>query len=305
MKEFTKAVGFFLLPGLFVLVVGLILPTTPKASQSLLMSAVDKENLLRNVPSPRIIFIGGSNASFGLNSETIRDSLRINPINTGIHVAIGLKYMCENALDHVRKGDIVILIPEYHLFYESLNSGSEELMRSILDTNQGGINPLDLAQIVNITAHIPRYTLSKFNPRDYILFSKNELYSVDSFNQFGDANAHWDMEPREFQSFTSLPGRFNPETIPFIEGFSRSVKDKGAQLVVTFPCLEGHSFDNLYLKISEVEEALQNSSITVVGSASRYRMSRRYFFDTPYHLNKKGIDHRTDLIIEDIRKVLN
>ena len=52
-----------------------------------------KCQLLEDTPSPRIIFVGGSNLAFGLDSQRIKDSLNINVINYGLHAGIGLKYM--------------------------------------------------------------------------------------------------------------------------------------------------------------------------------------------------------------------
>ena len=66
---------------------------------------------LRNAASPRLILVGGSNLSLGINSQMLKDSLALNPINTGISVGIGLCYMLDNTLKHVRKNDIVVVHP--------------------------------------------------------------------------------------------------------------------------------------------------------------------------------------------------
>lgn len=55
-----------------------------------------KCQLLEDTPSPRIIFVGGSNLAFGLDSQRIKDSLNINVINYGLHAGIGLKYMIDD-----------------------------------------------------------------------------------------------------------------------------------------------------------------------------------------------------------------
>jgi hypothetical protein len=42
----------------------------------------------------------------------------------------------------------------------------------------------------------------------------------------------------------------------------------------------------------------------VMGSPERYVMPETLMFDTPYHLIKKGVDLRTELMIEDIKLAL-
>ena len=68
-KIFIKKVILFTFPVIVFFLIGIFLPTTPRASKSLLMAEQNKKALLKNTNSPRIIFVGGSNLSFGLNSK--------------------------------------------------------------------------------------------------------------------------------------------------------------------------------------------------------------------------------------------
>ena len=82
MRKFILKLVLFALPIVIIFLLALFTPTTPRASKSLLMSSINKDSLLKNTPSPRIIFVGGSNLSFGLNSQMIKDSLSLNPATT-------------------------------------------------------------------------------------------------------------------------------------------------------------------------------------------------------------------------------
>ncbi len=135
MSHFLRKVFWFLLPCFAFVVVGLWLPTTPRVSKSFLFAGLQKDSLLQYTPSPRIIFIGGSNLSLGLNSQMVKDSLRLNPINTGLTFELGLKYMLENTLQYIQPNDIVVLIPEYSLYYSDYDDASEMLLRMVLDAN--------------------------------------------------------------------------------------------------------------------------------------------------------------------------
>lgn len=302
MKRLLQKIIVFTLPAIVVIVIGIFLPTTPRASKSLLMASIDKNSLLLETPSPRILFVGGSNLSFGLNSQMIKDSLQINPINTAIHASIGIKFMLDNTLDYVQKSDIVVLAPEYSHFYRSLNSGSEELLRTVFDVNKQNIKHLNIFQIANIIPYLPKYSLTKFKPTEYFYVKESDVYSVNSFNQFGDTYTHWDMEQQEFSPAGTIKSEFNHKVIKFFEEISFAIKEKGGILLVTFPSFQETSFNNSKEQIQKVERELLNSDLEVIGSAVRYKIPDTMMFNTSYHLNKVGVDYRTKMIIYDIKK---
>ena len=77
MRRFILQLIWFLMPIVILFVVGLLLPATPRASKSLLVANLQKDSLLENTKPPRVIFVGGSNLSFGLNSQMIKESLNM------------------------------------------------------------------------------------------------------------------------------------------------------------------------------------------------------------------------------------
>lgn len=302
MKRFIQKTILFALPFAVVILIGIFLPTTPRASKSLLMAAVEKDSLLLKTPPPRIIFVGGSNLSFGLNSQMVKDSLQLNPINTAIHASIGIKFMLENTLDYVQNGDIVVFVPEYHHFYRSLDFGSEELLRTVFDVNPKNIKHLNISQIANISTYLPKYSLTKLKPTEYLNVTESDIYSVNSFNQFGDTYTHWGMERQDFALYPPIRGKFNHEVIDFLEEINCTIKGQGALLLVTFPAFQDKSFDVCVKQIKEVESELLNSTLNVIGTADRYKIPDSLLFNSPYHLNKNGVDYRTRMMINDIKK---
>jgi hypothetical protein len=303
MKRLVIDVLIFAIPLIGALIFGLLLPATPYSAKSLLMSQEKKDDLLRKTPTPRIIFIGGSNLSFGLNSQLIKDSLKLNPINTAIHASIGIKFMVENTEKYLQKGDVVVLIPEYNHYYRDLDFGSKELLRMVFDVNRKHLKMLNLKQLFNLLPHVPKYCLTKFLPIDYLGLRKIETYySVDAFNQYGDTHTHWGLPKQAFAPYGSFDLEFNKETIVFLESFNQTVKNKGGLLLVSFPCFQEASYKNSESKILKVQEELLKSKLTVIGSPERYKIPETLMFNTPYHLNKEGTERRTQLLIEDIKK---
>ena len=305
MKKFIVNMLLFLSIILLLIFVGLFLPATPRLSKSLFFAEIDKDSLLSNVPSPRIIFIGGSNLSFGLNSRMIKDSLKFNPVNTAIHARIGLEYMMDNTLTKIKSGDIAVVAPEYEQFYDKFAYGGEELLSMIIDVSPSNIMKLRYKQWHNIYNYIPKYSLSKFSPSEYFGFSESNIYSVSSFNEFGDVFTHWKLPKEEIQSTSSLGNIFNYSIISDLKNFEKKLIEKGAVLYVTFPGYQATSFERCELQITKIETALKSNGFNILGNPEKYEIPDEMMFNSIYHLSKRGVDYRTNLLISDLRKILN
>ncbi len=297
MKTFLKKI-FLFTAVLTLLFSGVFLPATPRIKHSLIFADAQKDALLRETASPRIIFIGGSNLSFGLNSQMIKDSTGFNPINTGIHAKLGLKYMLDNTLLHVRPGDTLILVPEYDYFFQPYDIFSKELSRIIFDVDFSKIRLLNKNQLSKLARRVPKYLLTKIKPKEYWGFDISKTYGRDSFNQYGDVDAHWEMQGRKPRLHT-ITGNYNPEIVARIKEFEKSVKTKGATLYLSFPGLHQQCVDAQADKIKKVESAFHENNLNVLGNALRYSMPTPMMFDSAYHLNKTGVDLRTRQFIED------
>ncbi len=303
-KVFILKISVFLsIPLTLMILVGVTLSPTPRSSTSLLFAKIEKDTLLKKSPSPRLILVGGSNLSFGINSQIIKDSLNLNPINTGIHAAIGLKYMMDDVLDHIRAGDIVIIAPEYQQFYSNYAYGGEELLRIVFDVDRESLDSLDLNQWLNILPYFPRFSLSKLKPSEYFFQQSSEIgvYERRSFNKYGDVYVHWNLQPQEVQPGGKGPKNINKNIIKEMTDFREKVLKKGAVLYITFPGFKDSSFENHQENIFYIEKSLIENNFVLLGSPERYKMPDNLLYDTPYHLNKEGVDLRTQRLIEDLK----
>jgi hypothetical protein len=302
MKKFLMRSLLFALLLVVPIILGLILPATPKASTSFLFAGIQKDSLLANTDPPRIIFIGGSNLSFGLNSQMVKDSLNMNPINTGIVFDLGLKYMLDNTFQYIRKGDILILALEYVHFTRNYDCDSESLLRMVLDVDKKKFRLLNVQQIMNLFPYIPKYSLSKFILSEYSGFNREiDIYSKNAFNVYGDTDAHWHMEKLTFSPDPRL-GKINQQIIVKIKEFEQNVEKKGAVLYLSYPGYQDKSFYISADRIAEIHNELRKN-FNVLGTPVRYMMPDSLMFNTSYHLIKKGVDLRTKLLIEDIKNV--
>jgi hypothetical protein len=301
MNYFLHRVGRFIFPLTLFLFLGLFMPATPRASKSLLFAKLNKDDLLKYTEQPRIIFVGGSNLSLGLNSHMIKDSLKLNPINTAVNAYVGLKYMLDNVIQYVKDGDIIVLVPEYFHFYKDYHDSSEELLRTVTEVNPEKIKLLNFTQLINTIPLIPKYTLTKINPLEYVDTTVNDVYSVNSYNQYGDTEAHWGKEKQDFIHY-EINGKYNPSVMKAIKKFESEIIKKNGVLLISYPCYQDISYLKSLVQISKIEEEYYKNGFTVLGNSKRYMFPDSMMFDTPYHLTKEGVDLRTTLFIEDFKK---
>jgi hypothetical protein len=268
-----------------------------------MFAQLDKDLMLEGVPSPRIVLVGGSNLSFGLNSELIEDSLHLFPIDTGISAGLGLKYMLANIIRYIRVNDIIIVSAEYHQFYDNFGNGDLDLLSMVVDVPQGSLKLLDYKQILKLSRYLPQYTTSKllgyFN--NHVQNGENiGIYERKSFNDHGDAFIHWKL-PNEKHSAYKIQGKFNKDILNSLIKFRNIVNNKKAKLFITFPCFEKSSFESGKTKIMEVENKLKENDFNLISRPEEYEMNDSLIFESAYHLNKKGVDYRTKLLIHDLR----
>lgn len=263
------------------------------------------DSLLRSVASPRLILLGGSNLSLAINSQLLKDSLRLNPINTGISWNIGFVYMFQNTLRYVQPGDIIVASLEYNQFSNGAMYGGHALVRTIFDVAPGEFYDLELRQYLNMLAPLPAYAFSKFKPGEYF-FKRDalEIYDRNSFNQYGDNSRHWNLPRRTMLSEPLLPESYDRVAFDRLKEFESVIIEKGARLLITFPALRQSTFEDDRRAIKEIETQIRARDLVVMGRPERYIMPDSLVFDSPYHFMKQGVELRTQLMIEDIRLAL-
>ncbi|HEX7414969.1 MAG TPA: hypothetical protein VF411_13075, partial [Bacteroidia bacterium] len=308
---FLNKVLLFLMLVLAALLYSLFFLPDKAAQESVLSSIKTKHVLLQKITSPKIIFTGGSNVSFGLDSKTITDSLKMPVVNTAIHGGLGLEFMMNNVKPYFHKGDVVVLIPEYENFYTDNFYGEMELVSLLFDIEPQERASVDATQWIRLAKYILPYSAKKIKNRFTELLQKEkvseeiDIYAKQSFNQYGDTYIHW-MLPN--QSFTPIKIAMNEkvkhEVISFIKEFKTYVEKQQAMLILLPPVMEENSYVNLQDIINNISMELKKNEIAYYSAPLRYKFTAGYFFNTYYHTNKQGVDLRTKLIIEDLKSAI-
>ena len=305
-KKFLLYIAKNLILYSFILfLIGILIPPTPKAKGSSLFSKIKKDKLLDyQTNKRRLILVGGSNICFGLDSKQIEKKLNLFPINTSIGAGLGLDFMMNDILRKINKNDLVLLIPEYHHFFDDFAFGAcndgEELTRMMIDVDKKTLIQIDKYQIKYLLYYFPYLSLSKLNPNEY--FTQKKRNETETFNFYGDKTSHWYNKPEKFKPENKFNLKnFNINIINKLLLFEKSIKKKKAKMLISFPCYQDSSFNNSVEEINYIYKLLLKLNFNVISNPAKYKMNHELMFNSPYHLIKKGVDIRTQNIINDIK----
>ena len=306
MRNFLLNIFKLIILTVSVLVLSLFLIPDKVSQTSILGALTDKHMMLQNIHSQKIILLGGSNVSFGMNSEKLIEKYHKPVVNMGIHAGLGLEYIVNDIKPFINKGDLLILIPEYEHFYTNNFYGEMELVSVVFDVEPKSKHLLNYTQWLHLLKYIPSYSAKKI--KNYIpsLIHKKsnivDIYHRNSFNEFGDATIHWALPTQSYLHAPQNNGNetVNEEVIDLLKSFKSFVKGKGAQLIIFPPVIDQTSYDHQKVVINKIAEDLKKNDLAFATNPLAYRYDNALFFNSYYHLNKKGLDKRTQQLINDI-----
>ncbi len=283
------------------------------SDNSYLGAILEKDQLLRRTPSPRIILVGGSNLAFGVDSKAIEDSLHVPVANMGLYAKLGLRYMLAQVTPYVRPGDVIIIVPEYDQFYGDFANGDNTLNAALLYTppdrvgdfikSYSVIDVLIRPRVENARESLLRTAAAAIGREEqFFPPDTNPVYNRHSFNRYGDAVSHLTMKSMNPDSIFVKPlppmKALNRKTIDDLNALSAVVTQRNAHAYFLFPSYIDRSYTINVAAIDSLATKLKaDMKIPVVGSPRDFVYPARMFFDTRYHLNAEGRALRTlDLI---------
>lgn len=295
---FRKIVGIFILFILFVISILMVMFSIDTVNSTAYLKAYsDKKEKLKEIKAEqKIIFVGGSNIAFGLNSEEIKENFpEYKILNYGLHAGIGIKYILEEIEEYMREEDILIVIPEYENFY---NEGlGEQALWEIVGI-QKSLKSLDfnyLKKLTKITIAFKEFININNINQDY---GKKFTYDRRGFNKYGDYIEHWKFEEKN----NVIPGimrseKFSEEYINEFKDKLKKFENRGIKTFLLPAVYQNSAYQLNKTKLLLIEEKLNRYDIKI----NEYVYHDELFFDTIYHLNKKGVNKRTKQIIQYLK----
>lgn len=298
MVNLFKNIFLFLLFFIGVVFLVVLLPDPPRWNDSLHYAQVDKDSLMQNVEDPRLILLGGSNVGMSFDSQMLKDSLGVNPINAGLHAGFGLKFILDNAAQYLRPGDIVVVIPEYEQYDLNAFYGDVNLLKLLFDVVPGKIHLVNFEQSKHILTLIPSYIKIKLLPSSYFFrrASRPIAYFKSAYNEYGDAVAHWDVRDAGGVELIPFAGRPEKASLAYLAGWIRTQEKGGVTVFLSYPAFEKRNYESSIGYISQVDSLVRVQSVNVLGVPEDFVMDESCFYDTRYHMNRQGARLRTEKI---------
>lgn len=262
-----------------------------------------KEQQAQKIQTPKILITGGSNVVFGVRSADIQKSLGVASVNIGANAGLEIDYILARAKRVLKSGDTVILPLEYEHFVKSDN-----------------LNQLRIAYIL---AYDKEYfhTLSFVEQLKYLysisldefimsLFKSNKEINYDSktIDTNGDETAN--NNQAKIESF--IHRKSHQQTVhlkPFEDSFgSRAIvnfalwcKKNNIKCYVSFAStidFEIYHTKEYQQYFDRLVAYFRANNVDILGHPNDFLFDVKYFYDTNYHLNDKGMSIRTQKIIQ-------
>jgi hypothetical protein len=268
----------------------------------------DKHKIANKVSSPKVLIVGGSSGSFGINSEILKEQLHLPVVNMSFIAPLGTFFLLNDALKEVKKGDKIFVTIEYdinHVGYEEeILAAADyypEAQKYLVNRENMFINLQDKIshEIKNVRQLVRNLVKPDFRKTANVS-DKTSVYFRAAFSDNGDIISHLNNPPKKiaFQSFPTENIDFS-EQIGDLNMFADKAKIKGADVFFIYPPIAESTF--LYGKksIHSIAQQLEkNIHCKVLGNVYDFVMPDSLFFDSFYHLNSKGRDVRTNKIID-------
>ncbi len=306
MKKFiVKSLSFSL-----VLVAATMLLALQKKDHSNVsdyMAAIeDKHNRLKNTPSPRIVLIGGSNLSFGMNSRELSKATGIPVVNMGLHGGLGLEFILQEVREEISERDFLVISNEYFLDPTG-DYKLKQLTRSFYPESSKYFE-------ANLYKDLKGSLGRAQNNFRYIFMGQTEeidensvfgsVYRRRSFNESGDVLAHLDYrysEDIELKDKKVIEYKYW-KGIGMLQNFCIEASGKGASVYYSFPPFPRSEWVKYGVSLRQLEGDLRRDApcLNFLNTTKDGVLDDKYFFDTVYHLAREGRAIRTKALIDDL-----
>ncbi len=251
----------------------------------------------------RIVFVGGSNLSHGLDSAKVEEALGVTVVNMGLHGGLGFRYQLVSILNYVGEGDTVVLVPEYGNFSSDGYLGSAEVLGMVCDIIPEQKRILSFAQWRKMLQYVPRYGAGKLCRLDQCFRGKESPECKGDYTVYGDRVAPSAIKP--LPQNKGLPSKTREDlSIKSFNDMNKLIgrmQSNGVHVLFMPPVFQHSSFANQELYIRAIADALKANGTPYIIEPSMLALPDNLFYDTPYHLNKLGYPIRTAIVIKALR----
>lgn len=296
MKKFIK--NLLLFSSIIVLFFAIVRLNTDKKTDpktDYMAAMIDKHHRLESIKNPKIIFAGGSNLAFGLDSEIIEQEFSIPVVNLGLHAGLGFDFILEELKASIQEKDIVFVSIEYLLDAEGeykLKKHTSSLYAPANSYFAAHYRDDFYAYMEDSQERLKQFLKKKKKKKE----NETEIgvYSRLGFDRYGDVVSHLDKTPPGTLSDGAVLRYRYWDLIEKLNAFNAFAKTKNVTVFYLFPNYTASEYKKNSKVIAEVYADLQKDlKFDIVGKPDDFVFDDSLFFDTIYHLNKEGRELRT------------
>lgn len=241
---------------------------------------------------PSIVLLGGSSVAFGYDSELVEQMTGMPVINVGLHVGIGLKYMIDDCFPRLKRGDVLVVNPEYALFFNDRAYGESALTDVLFLDNFRNAALLDRKQWLSVMNNIPNllHEKLKYAAINASGIPSDPVYKLSGFNNHGDVVAHWKLNDKQYVGHLAPQslGKMNEGTFGYMKAHLDEVRHRGITVVVYPTVISATAYQNSLSDIMLTDSMFRSIGYPYVCPVSDVVRPDTSFYDTSYHLKHTG-----------------
>ena len=290
--------GLLIVP---VLVLGYVFGP-PVSRVDYFRALADKHARLASLPSPKVIIIGGSNCTFGVDSRRIEEAFCKPVVNMSIAGGLGFEFMCNQIIGQLGPGDLVIAALEYSAYTNAVKDNDTHIL--VADRAPVAISAMSWYRRprIHLGLAIMRCQAAwKYMTGEWEGEVSDKVYRADGFSKQGDLLLHLGLPQRgpdrQQEVIHELPV-FNPQILPIAQELVDSAKANGAEVVFTWSAVASSS--QRYDYAATIRGRMTEAGFPLLGIPEDYTFPDTAFHDTHYHLRETCRGVRTERMIRDL-----
>lgn len=266
-------------------------------------SLLDKVERLQSLDGPKIVLVGNSNLSFGMDSSQLEAAFGMSVVNMGLHGGLGNAFHEEMCRLGVSQGDIVILC---HTDYSDDDTIPDSALAWITLEKHSQLWPLIRAKdVLSMLRAYPDYfkdsLVSKLTGEPDNQASDATCYSRSAFNLYGDIVRRPDDRYQFTPGSVEVP-QVNDTCTQRINALDAYLRERGAVLLIAaYPIASGAYTPDVSEYDAFEAELRRKVSCPVISHYRDYLIPYEFFYNSCFHLSEEGADIRTKQLIQDIQ----
>lgn len=283
----------------------------PRGSGHYMCALQDKVDRLKQCEDGRLLMIGGSNVAFGIHSQPLQEATGMETVNLGMHMMLGLDFQLECARQHGKTGDVVVLMPEYHLLASEHQDGDPNTILQLTEQWPTATRYFEPSRYASWKAFFDRDALGRSHEwlkRGWNKIrgrAENGIYRRSSFNAYGDVVAHHGQTCHstmlQNEPLPNVDSARLDLAIKRLNDFAAECAQKDIAVYFSYPPIPVERFASSSHVIEQIHTQLQHRlTIPMLNEPEDFVYPIDHFFDTTYHLTDVGGAKRTESVVASL-----